>query len=258
MTAMTVGFIGTGKITTALVTGFATRSITPRKIIVSPRNAERAAALSQQFSMVEIATDNQAVIDATDVIFLALRPETAEAVLSGLEFRENLPVISLMPTVPLSLLKPMIHPTATISRAVPLPSAAKGFGPVLLFAPHPVSQLLIGAIGDAVEVESEEILHGLWTVNGMISPVFDMMAEMAGWARAQGVPESLARLYTARFVETIAKTAVVEPDVSFAQHSHDAATPGGLNEQTSRMLAEAQAWRVWTDALNAVRKRFPD
>jgi len=255
---MTLGFIGTGKITTALVKGFCTRETMPKEIVISPRNAARAAALAQQFSIVEIAADNQAVIDAADVCFLALRPETAEAALSMLHFPKEMPIVSLMPTVPFSLLKPMIAPAATVSRAVPLPSAALGFGPVLCFAPNAVSRALIAAVGELVEVPSESVLHALWSVNGMISPVFDMMATLSAWAQQQGVPEDLARAYTARFVETIAKTAVKEPGVSFGQHSHDAATPGGLNEQSSRLLSEAGAWTPWQEALDVIRERFPE
>lgn len=255
---MTLGFIGTGKITTALVKGFCTRETMPKKIVISPRNAVRAAALSQEFPLVAVAADNQGVIDAADVCFLALRPETAEAALSVLKFPRTMPIVSLMPTVPLSLLQPMIAPATTVSRAVPLPSAAMGFGPILCFNPTGVSQTLIAAVGELVEVPSETVLHALWSVNGMISPVFDMMATLSSWAQQQGVPEDLARGYTARFVETIAKTAVEEPAVSFAQHSHDAATPGGLNEQSSRMLSEVEAWTPWQEALDVIRERFPE
>ena len=63
---MRLGFIGTGTITTAMVTGLCTAAETPEHILVSPRNAERAAGLAEAFTQVAVAKDNQEVIDGSD------------------------------------------------------------------------------------------------------------------------------------------------------------------------------------------------
>ena len=79
---MRLGFVGTGTITTALVTGLCTAARPPERILVSPRNAEKAAALAEAFPRVAVAKDNQAVIDGSDWVFRAVLPRIAR---EGLE-----------------------------------------------------------------------------------------------------------------------------------------------------------------------------
>jgi len=96
---MRLGFIGTGRITTALVEGFCTTPDPPASIIVSPRNAEKATQLAVRFRHVTVAKDNQAIVDGCDCVFLALRPPMV-SVLGEIRFRPEQRIISLMPTRP--------------------------------------------------------------------------------------------------------------------------------------------------------------
>ncbi|MBP3927612.1 MAG: NAD(P)-binding domain-containing protein, partial [Clostridium sp.] len=84
---MRLGFIGTGIITTAVVTVFCESGKGDLHISVSPRNKERAAALHEKYpEIVTVAESNQEVIDQSDWVFAALLPQHAEAVLSELTF----------------------------------------------------------------------------------------------------------------------------------------------------------------------------
>src|SRR5918997_1806918 len=89
------GVLGVGAIAEAIVTG-ACSADQPPTMLLSPRNAARAAALSERFSSVGVGADNQAVIDRSSVAILAVRPQDAEAVLEEVTFREGQRVISLM------------------------------------------------------------------------------------------------------------------------------------------------------------------
>lgn len=128
---MKIGFIGTGKITTAVAQGLATCESPPDVITVSPRNKKRAERLDAQFDVVQIASSNQDVVNQSDLVFLALSPETAHDALHSLRFTKAHSIISLIPTCPASLFQKWIAPAAEISRAVPLPSIAKQKGPIL-------------------------------------------------------------------------------------------------------------------------------
>src|SRR3546814_5110849 len=79
-----LGFIGTGTIAAAIVAGLALSGEEP--ILLSPRNADIAARLSARFSHVGVANDNQAVLDQTDLVILAVRPPIADSVLEDLKF----------------------------------------------------------------------------------------------------------------------------------------------------------------------------
>ena len=80
---MKLGFIGTGKITTSVVTGVCRSKIVFQKIIVSPRNKNIARKLKNKFKKVSIAKTNQEIVDKCNWVFLAVTPKV------GLKYYQN-------------------------------------------------------------------------------------------------------------------------------------------------------------------------
>src|SRR5438552_13200263 len=74
---MKLGFIGTGALTSAIVTGLKSDPAASVSILLSPRNEHIAATLASRYTDVRVATDNQAVLDHCDTIMLAVRPQVA-------------------------------------------------------------------------------------------------------------------------------------------------------------------------------------
>ena len=66
---MAYGVLGVGAIGAAIVTGLCENVDDAPKILLSPRNAGITAALAQRFATVDVAADNQAVVDDTPVRF---------------------------------------------------------------------------------------------------------------------------------------------------------------------------------------------
>ena len=58
---MKLGFIGTGKITSSVVTGICGSKISFKKIMLSPRNKNVAKRLQRQFKKISIAKNNQEI-----------------------------------------------------------------------------------------------------------------------------------------------------------------------------------------------------
>ena len=83
------GVIGVGSIAAAMVVGWCDGVVDAPEVVLSPRNAERSAELAARFDSVRVATDNQAVVDAADVVVVCLLPGNAVEVLSGLRFRPD-------------------------------------------------------------------------------------------------------------------------------------------------------------------------
>src|SRR4051812_18954051 len=77
----TYGVLGVGAIARAIVTGLCHEVADPPPVVLSPRGAATSAELARLFSTVEVATDNQAVLDSSDVVLICLR--TADAHLLG-------------------------------------------------------------------------------------------------------------------------------------------------------------------------------
>src|SRR3546814_14762740 len=92
-----LGFIGTGTIAAAIVEGLALSGEEP--ILLSPRNADIAARLSDRFSHVGVANDNQAVLDQSHLVLLAVPPQTADSVPENLNFLPDHRTFIPIPTV---------------------------------------------------------------------------------------------------------------------------------------------------------------
>ena len=133
---MKLGFIGTGKITSAVVTGICRSEIPFKKIFLSPRNRNTARKLKRKFKKVVIAKNNQEIINSCNWIFLAVTPNVGEKIIKHLKFKSSQTVISFISTMTLAQLKQAIKVKATIIRAIPLPPISLKKGPVPIFPPN--------------------------------------------------------------------------------------------------------------------------
>ena len=71
---MKLGFIGTGKISSSVITGISKSSINYDKIFISSRNKTKANKLRKRFKKIFIEKDNQKIIDKCNWVFLAVTP----------------------------------------------------------------------------------------------------------------------------------------------------------------------------------------
>ena len=143
LTDKVVGFIGTGKISSCLVRGYCSAGDggRPAKVLVSPRNADKANALQREYpDLVEIGIDNDDVVKRSDVVFVGLLPKVAREVLPQLPFGGDSSgklVISMMAAIMIEELCGLVNvPNTQIIRTVPLPSAARREGPILSHPPN--------------------------------------------------------------------------------------------------------------------------
>jgi pyrroline-5-carboxylate reductase len=236
---MRIGFIGTGVIAEAVITGLMSAANAPESVVVSPRNATRAAALAAKHHQVTVAIDNQAVIDACETVCLSVRPQIADEVLRDLAFREDTSVVSFIPTYTAPILDSLIGPVAKIVRMIPLPPSARCLGPLLVFPPVKDIEQAFGGIGTIVRAENADQFHALWATTSMLAPYFGLLGSAANWLRDRGVPAEAADSYVAAMFHSIADTGLKVRGEGFEEITTDHATPGGLNEQMLRELTKA-------------------
>ena len=118
---MKLGFIGTGKITSAVITGICSSSISYNKIIISERNKSISSTLKKKFKKITVSKNNQEIINLCDWVFLSVTPTVGEKIIKNLKFRSNQTIISFISTITLAQLKKAIKVKAKIIRAIPLP-----------------------------------------------------------------------------------------------------------------------------------------
>ena len=154
---MNLGFIGTGKIASSVITGICTSKINFKKIIISPRNKKIANNLKQKFKKVIIAKDNQEIVDECDWVFLSITPTIGNKIIKDLKFRSTQTVISFISTITLSQLKKMIKVRAKIVRAIPLPPISLKKGPIPICPPNKKVKAFFDKVGTTVEIKNEKL-----------------------------------------------------------------------------------------------------
>lgn len=247
----TYGVIGVGSIAGAIVAGLCVDDA-PR-IVLSPRNAETAAALADRFASVSVASDNQAVVDVADVVIVAVLPEQAEAVLTGLRLDDRHALVSVIAGVSLEDLAAWSG-VARVARSVPLPAVARREGRTPVHPPLPEAVALYDRLGGAIAVDDATTYEALTAASGTVAAHFAFLGAIADWLVAKGLTEQDARAYVAATFLGAGES--LRGTVDFAELIDEVATPGGLNEQFARHLREAGALRAVGPGLDAVLARL--
>lgn len=252
----TLGFIGTGTIAEALVTGIQAGDRQGRAIILSPRNAVIAKRLAATYSNVAVASNNQQVVDRADTVFLAVTPQVAEEALVPLTFRAEQQIVSLIATFDSTRLEPLVAPAVSISRAAPLPPIARRSGAVALYANSPEIARIFADLGEVVEVAHESEIDILWTATGLMGGYFGMLDTITAWLQAKGISPEDARRYLGALFQALGDTAYAESSKGFAQLAHEHSTPKGLNEQARRELEAVGFMATLDDVMDLLYRRI--
>ena len=251
-----LGFVGVGTIAEALITGMCARGEQRCNFLLSPRNANITGELARRLPFVAVASDNQAVVDGSDIVFLAVTPQIATEVLSALKFRPDQHVVSLIATFDAARLRPLIAPAASLTRLAPVPSVARRLGPLIMCPPcEEVARLLTG-LGQLIQLQTEPELDALWTVTGLMAPYFGLLNEISAWLSREGVPQSQARSFVATLFEALSATAAERCSEGFDELRAAHTTPGGLNEQSFRELKSAGWMQLFAQALDLIQARM--
>ncbi len=253
---MKLGFIGTGEITSSIVTGLRSSGVTAKSIWLSPRNSAMANGLADRFQGILVASCNQEVLDHSDTIVIAVRPSAVRDVLSELRFRPDHEVISLVSALSLRSLSELVVPAVRIARAVPLPSTAKRLSPTAIYPPDPVAFELFAAVGTVFPVERENEFDAICAATATIASYFAFNETIASWLEKRGIPASQARDYIARLFLGVTTGAVETSERSFQLLTATHATSGGINEQFLRHLVEHGLLTTVSEALDEVLHRI--
>ena len=253
---MKLGFIGTGKITSAVVTGICSSDISYNKIIISHRNKSIAQSLKKKFKKITISKDNQEIVDTCDWIFLSVIPTVGEKIIKDLKFRSNQTIISFISTITLAQLKKTIKVKAKIIRAIPLPPISLKKGPVPICPPNKSVKDFFNKIGTTVEIKSEKSSINFWTTSGMMAPFYELLRVMINWLVKRGVRRDNAQRYITSLFLALSEDAFVNSKKDLKYLVKESQTPKGLNEQGVKELSKAGFYKSLEKTLNSINKRL--
>ena len=253
---MNLGFIGTGKITSSVVTGICRSKISFKKIILSPRNRIVAKKLKKQFKKVSIAKNNQEIVNSCNWVFLAVTPTVGQKIIKNLKFKSSQTIVSFISTMTLPQLKKAIKVKATIARAIPLPPISLKKGPVPLFPPNKKIKFFFDKLGTTVEINNEKLSKNFWSTSGMMAPFYELLNTMSNWLVKRGVKRDKAQKYITSLFVALSEDAVVNSNKDLKYLVKESQTPRGLNEQGVIELRKSGFYRSTEKTLNSILKRL--
>ena len=253
---MKLGFVGTGKIASSVITGICTSKISFNKILVSPRNKKIAKSLKRKFKKVIIAKNNQEIVNNCNWLFLSITPTVGKKIIKELKFKSNQTIISFISTITLVQLKRAIKVKAKIIRAIPLPPISLKKGPVPICPPNRKVKEFFNKIGTTVEIKNEKSSINFWSTSGMMAPFYELLRVMTNWLVKRGVKRDDAQKYITSLFLALSEDAVVNSKQDLKYLVKESQTPKGLNEQGVRELTKASFYKNLEKTLNSIHKRL--
>lgn len=253
---MKIGFLGSGKMATALVRGVVKSGAFSRHdIFVS--DAIPAVAENLSGTVDVHAVSNQDLIRAVDAVVLCVKPNDALEALRtlGPAAAEKL-VISIVAGVPISRLQEAAGPAARIIRVMPNTPALIGRGAAAFAtgasateADAKVATQILGGVGEVVQVK-EELLDVVTGLSGSGPAYIYLVIEALSDAGVlMGLPRDLALKLAAQTVAGSAEM-VLQTGRHPAALRDEVTSPGGT---TIAGLEALEAGAVRSAFLSAVR-----
>ena len=253
---MKLGFIGTGKIASSVITGICNSKISYTKILVSPRNKKIARKLKKKFKKIIIAKDNEEIVKSCNWIFLSVTPKVGEKIIKRLNFRSNQTVISFISTINLAKLKKFIKVKAKIVRAIPLPPISLKKGPVPICPPNKKVKDFFDKIGTTVEIKDENKSINFWSTSGMMASYYEILRVMVDWLIKKGIKRNEAQKYITSLFLALSEDAFNNSKKNLRHLVKESQTPRGLNEQGLRELSKLQFYKSLEKTLNNINRRL--
>lgn len=167
---MKYGFIGIGTLAEAIIDGLIGTKLSVDSVIVSPRNAQVSARLAARHGVVTIASHNQAVVDNSDMVFIAVRPQVVESVLTSLKFPKGQHVVSLVAATSTQKLRSWVGSDTILTQAIPLPFVSARQGVTAVHPPTPEVCTVFAALGSCAPIETEEELEVAGVASALMGP----------------------------------------------------------------------------------------
>ncbi|SDD67774.1 pyrroline-5-carboxylate reductase [Paracoccus isoporae] len=253
---MKIGFIGTGEITQAIVTGLMASDYPVEEVILSPRSKAVSARLAQAHDRVSVADSNQHVVDQAELLFLSVRPQIAGEVLRALDFRADQRIVSLIATIPDEVLRGWTRTTDPIPRVVPLPAVADRQGATLIHPADSTLAKLFGALGPVIEAGSLDEFDALTSSGAVMGLYFGLLETISDWLAARGIDRADARTFMGKVFLELGRTAERHPGEDFPALRDAHSTAGGINEQMFRVFGEQGGTQALRAALDSVADRI--
>jgi pyrroline-5-carboxylate reductase len=255
---LTIGFLGAGKMATALAKGFIrAKLVTPKQIIASDPISAATAAFGKEVGAKTTAS-NAEVAQSADVLILAVKPDQVSGVLADIRdhFSEKHLLISIAAGVPIAKMEAGLGGTARVIRVMPNTPALVGasasayaLGKSAKPEDSALAQKLFSSVGIAFQLR-EYLLDAVTGLSGSgPAYVYLFIEGLSDGGVAAGLPRDIATKLAAQTVLGSAKM-VLDTGLHPGALKDMVTSPGGT---TIEGLHELEKGNFRGTAISAVR-----
>lgn len=260
---MKIGFIGCGNMGTAMIKGILeSGELKPDELIASAKSGNTKNKIKNELKIC-LAESNQAVVEAADIVFLAVKPQYYDLVIAEIKdaARTGQVFVSIAPGRSLRQLEEAFGRPVKLVRTMPNTPAMVKEGMTACCANGQVSaeekdrvMHICSCFGRAEEVD-ESLMDVVTSVSGS-SPayVFLFIEAMADAAAADGMPRAKAYQFAAQAVLGSAKM-VLETGLHPGQLKDMVCSPGGTTIEAVCVLEKMGMRSSVIEAMRACVKK---
>ncbi|HEY8159674.1 MAG TPA: pyrroline-5-carboxylate reductase [Methylobacter sp.] len=259
-----IGFIGGGNMASSLISGLIASGHAPEQIWVSDINPDTLADLKKQLN-INTTINNEDVINAADVVVLAVKPQTlstvAQSIAALIQQKKPL-VVSIAAGINQNSLSRWLGADTAIVRCMPNTPALVLTGATALHANNKVTaeqcdlaENILRAVGIALWVDDEAELDAVTAISGSGPAYFFLLMEaMEKAALELGLGRETSRLLVQQTALGAAKIAL-ESAESPEQLRKRVTSPGGTTQRAIETFEQGGFTELVSKALHAARDR---
>ena len=260
MSSYKIGFIGSGKMATAIAAGVVNKNIfSPDQILASDISLESLSAFNKACSG-DTCSDNDKVVNECPVIILAIKPQVAETVCSTLNLPADTHIISIAAGLKIDSLKKWLK-TDRVTRVMPNTPLMVGKGasayccsPAISEEEQQMVEKIFGSAGIIHRVQEKDIDAVTGVSGSGPAYVFEFIQALADAGVANGLsPEAALELA----VQTVSGAAeMVALKMGTPDELRDAVTsPNGTTYAALQVFKQKEFRKLIDDAVDAAVQR---
>ncbi len=258
-----VGFIGAGNMSSALLGGLMAKGWSSQRLSVADPEASVRARHAERG--IYVTAHNEEILERADVVVLAVKPQRVAEVLEPLAscWQAQQPLLlSVVAGLSTQALQKWLGQGLKVVRAMPNTPALVQTGATAYYCPDQLEEPwrkraheILAAVGLVLKVDQENQLDIVTALSGS-GPAyfFYVMESMQQAAEQMGLDSRVARALTLQTALGAAQMAVTSAD-SLVELRQKVTSPGGTTEAALQVFATQHLGEILATAMQAAKTR---